>query len=168
MWRKGEHPILFFALAAVLLLSDCSRRGEVEDRKKLTGTWLVEGSYPKGGDFKSTITIDSDGHYVCQVLATSPDDSVTRTGNLAGTFEIKHGVLTDTMTKYSNTNLAQPIISQFWIIRMDDRELVVKWKPGEGEADYPTNEFVFRKEIKRCLARRGGRTAEAETYGDEI
>lgn len=147
MWRRGEHLTLFLVLAAVLLLSGCSRRGEVEDRKKLTGTWTVGGSYPEGGDFKTTITFDPGGHYVAQILISSSHDSVTRTGNLAGTFEIKDGVLTDTMTKYSNTNLAPPMISRARVIRMDGRELVVKWEPVEG-LEYPTNEVVFQKEIK--------------------
>jgi len=62
---------------------------------------------------------------------------------MVGKFEVRDGVLIDTMTKNSSTNARLPMISRYRIIRSDRRELVIG-----VETDGRTNEVVFRKEIK--------------------
>jgi hypothetical protein len=44
----------------------------------------------------------------------------------------------------SNTNAVLPISSRARIVRVDDREVVLKWEPNQ-EMDFPINDVVFRK-----------------------
>src|SRR5262245_44507920 len=111
------RSVLFLAFAAFFLLSGCNRKEDAANRQKLVGSWIVEGSYPHGGHFKRAITVAPDGHYTCQIASVNPHDSITRTSNIAGTFEINDGVLIDTVTKHSNSNAVLPIVSRGRIVR---------------------------------------------------
>jgi hypothetical protein len=106
----------------------------------LPGIWHVDKAEPSGGDFHSTIKVASNGSYTCQITSHSPSDGLRKSG-LEGTFQVKDGVLIDTMTKNSNTNAVLPMISRYRILRADDRELVL-----ESKTSYSTNEVIFRKE----------------------
>jgi len=130
---------LFFVL--ILLLTACGRRaaapslsGDAEAQSKLTGNWILE-VVRDGIHFKSFTTVASDGEYVSQLT-----DNGIRTFELEGTWLIKDGILTDTITKHSNTNTHLPIVSRDLIIRLDDQELIVKAK------ERPELQVVFRKD----------------------
>jgi hypothetical protein len=58
-----------------------------------------------------------------------------------GTFEIKNGYLTDTMTKHSEPATPVPSVFRARIIRFDGRELV-------AHDDANAADVVFRKESK--------------------
>ena len=48
-------------------------------QKKLVGTWVLEETYAKGGDFKSTIIVTTDGVYLCDSgTHTTPGAIVVR------------------------------------------------------------------------------------------
>lgn len=126
-----------------MLLLACNRQHDGVARQMPPGTWVVEGTYPNGGSFKSTLRVAPSGDYQCQIVAFG-SSNVARTFEMEGTFQIQNGVLIDTMTKYSNTNAQLPQISCARILRMNERELVVDYERVAG-VNYPTNETVFRK-----------------------
>jgi len=125
-----------FALV-LLLLSACNHQEDGADRQLPPGIWVVEGVYPSGGDFTSTITVAPDGAYRCQIVSHD-SSNVARNFELEGTFRIQDGVLLDTNTKNSSTNARVPFISRSRILRMDERELVVNFEQD-------TKETVFKK-----------------------
>jgi hypothetical protein len=136
--------VRFLIFALVMLLAGCNRQGDAQARKNLPGTWtlVADGKNPK-----STIIVDPNGDYICEVIAQSSWDGVTRTYNLAGRWEVRDGILIDTMTKNSSTNARLPMISRSRIVRSDRRELVINVETNSS-GDFLTNEVVFRKEIK--------------------
>jgi hypothetical protein len=136
--------IWFSAFTMMLLLTGCTRHGDAAVRTILPGTWTVTGDSSELGHFKSMITVDRSGDYVSQVIFQGQWDGVTRTSNLAGTFEVRDGILIDTMRKHSNTNAVLPRISRAHIVRFDERELVLK-EEANNQQDVPTNEVGFRK-----------------------
>src|SRR6266446_4444592 len=97
--------LAFLTLAFVL--AGCSRQGDARVRNDLAGTWVATANYSNGGSFRSTITVDRNGNYVCQVVAHG-DSGVIRTADIEGKFQVRDGVLIDTMTKHSNTNAVLP------------------------------------------------------------
>jgi len=134
--------LLPFILVA-LLLAACNRQGNGTVQRISPGTWVVEGAYPNGGNFKSTLVVAPDGDYRCQIIARGSSNEV-RTFELEGTFRIQDGVLLDTTTKNSSTNAQVPNTSRARILRMDDREIVVRYEHVAG-VEYPTNETVLRR-----------------------
>lgn len=137
---KFRFPIFILTL----LLAGCSRHGDARVRKNLPGMWTISGDDVEGSHFKSTITVDPSGDYVCQMVAESRWDGVTRTSNIAGKFDVRDGLLIDTMTRNSNTNAKLPIIFSARVVRSDGQELIVKYE-GTNQGGFPTNEIVFRK-----------------------
>jgi hypothetical protein len=131
----------------MMLLAGCNRQSDAQARKNLTGTWTLSGDNSVASHFKSTITVDPSGDYVCQVVLQSRWDGVTRTNDLAGRWEVRDGILIDTMTKHSSTNARLPMISRSRVVRSGRRELVINVETN-GSGDFLTNEVVFRKEIK--------------------
>jgi hypothetical protein len=105
----------------------------------LPGTWVAEGAGPPGSDFKSTLKIAPNGGYTCQIIRHGPSNAV-RTTEMEGTFQVKDGVLNDTMTTHSNTNAPVPVGSRMRIVRMDNREMVLTYQDF-----YQTNTTVFRR-----------------------
>jgi hypothetical protein len=102
---------------------------DAELGKLLPGTWILEK--PR---FRSVTTLASNGSYVSHITTTWSNE--TRTLNLEGTWQVKNGLLIDTITKHSDPTVGVPWTFSQWIYRADDRELAV----GAGN--------VFRKEGK--------------------
>jgi hypothetical protein len=136
---------LCLLLLSALVLTACRRQNDDEVRRDLPGTWVVEGDSVFGGHFKSTSKIDDQGNYFCQLLSRNGSDALIRTSNIAGTFQVKDGMLIDTILKHSNTNAALPIISKARILRVDADTMVIRYEPSDGFAA-PTNDVVFRKQ----------------------
>jgi hypothetical protein len=132
-----------FLVSLTVALAGCHPNGDAEMRKQLLGEWVLELQYPTGGKFKSTTEITQGGAYTCHIVAEG-ESNVLRTAELEGTFEIKNGVLIDTMTKHSNTNANLPSVSRGSIVRMNSQELVVRFEQQDG-ISYPTNNVIFRK-----------------------
>jgi hypothetical protein len=126
-----------------LFLAGCHRSVDSENRRKLAGTWIATGTYAEGGDFKSSMTIDSNGNYVCDLLVQR--HSGTRTFQIRGIMVISNGMVVDTMTQHSNTNATNlPIIFRERLVRFTEGELVINCDGQEG----PTNDVVFRRKTK--------------------
>jgi hypothetical protein len=123
-------------LAIVLAVSACSPRNKLSEQpaqetqatnslpsdaeiqQKMTGTWLIDKSY-----MKSMLTIASNGGYVCHLTHGG-------TCQLEGKFQVRDGILIDTITKSSITSEPVPINFTNQIIRVNDHELV--WKENSG------------------------------------
>jgi len=136
-----KMPFALLILASVL--AGCSRQTDARVPKDLAGTWIATGSYSNGDSFKSTITFDRSSNYVCQIVRQGASGT-TRTSDMEGNFQIQDGMLIDTMTKHSNTNAVLPTSTRTRIVRIDAREMVLKWESIEGEHS-PTNDVVFRR-----------------------
>jgi hypothetical protein len=122
----------FPIFALVILLMGCGREGDAEVLQNLPGKWISTGS-----NHEITWTVDPSGGYICSIVSHS-SEAVPRTNEMVGKFEVRDGVLIDSMTKNSSTNARLPMISPYRIIRSDRRELVIG-----VETDGRTNEVVF-------------------------
>ena len=80
---------------------------------------------------------------MCQVVAHG-ESGVIRTADIEGKFQVRDGVLIDTMTKHSNTNAVLPRSTRARIVRINDREMVLNSESLGGQVS-PTNDVVFRK-----------------------
>lgn len=109
---------------------------DADIRQRLPGTWLFDSP---GHYFRSTLTIASNGGYVCQ-LTVSNRQSI-RTNELEGTYQVKDGILIDTITKSSITNEPVPLVFSNQIIRVNNSEFVYR-RLDMG------NIVVFRKDRK--------------------
>lgn len=130
-------------LSLFLAVGGCKRHGDTKITKILAGTWAATGRYRNGQEFKSTVIVDQRGNYVCE-LVTQRESGRVQTNTLEGTFQAEEGVLTDTVTKHSNTNAVLPMIARARIVRLDDAEMILKWDLAEG-IEAPTSEVVFRR-----------------------
>jgi hypothetical protein len=86
------------------------------------------------------VTVASTGAYVGD--ATNFGSKGFKTYHIEGTWEIKDGVLTDTVTNHSDPKARLPFISSERIIRFSTNELVVRY-------EYDASNFVetlFMKE----------------------
>ena len=90
--------MLTFVLLS-FLITGCSRR-DATIQKELTGTWHRD----YGHGFQITRVIAPDGSYQVQVVGLN---NVT-VGSSEGSLIAKHGVLIDTETKNSVTNVQTP------------------------------------------------------------
>ena len=97
----------------------------------LAGTWHA--------DDLGSFTVRSDGGYVWQItnLATG------RAATLEGTFQVKDGVLFNTVTKSSRTNAHMPYVSHSQIVRANDREMVIIDGDAGGNVEH-----IIRKDTK--------------------
>jgi hypothetical protein len=138
--------LAFAYLPLILLLAGCGQRSDSQMQKKLVGTWVLEETYAKGGDFKSTITVTTDGVYLCDLM-THSSSNVIRNFTLEGTWKIKDGILIDTTTKHSITNVHLPLISNAKVLRLDDQELVLIDYNTSGVKD-SRKETIFRRTAK--------------------
>lgn len=138
-----KHPLII--LTAFLLLAGCGRQGDAQRLQQLQGTWIYTRNNVTGDDFKSTITIDATGNYLCEIESRDQQDHNNRTFSLAGYMKIRGGFLIDTMTKHSNTNAVLPTIFTNRIVRMNDTEIVMRMDTNAGSYMPSTTEIVFRK-----------------------
>jgi hypothetical protein len=137
---KGFASIL--AILA-LIVSACNQNPDARAQKLLVGTWSMTANYEWGYNATITISIGPDGKYVCQVVGRG-ESGTERTFDMQGTWHVQNGVLIDTMIYNSTTNYTLPSVSRGRIVRIDNREMLLRWERNEGW-DYPTNETLYRK-----------------------
>lgn len=96
--------------------------------QKIVGTWLVELS-GKGATLKGTETFLADGKIVSKYHITGIHGDVDVVSN--STWQVKDGVLTETLTETSNPKMETVgTTSHRKIIRVDDEELVYQKENG--------------------------------------
>ena len=107
-----------------LLLTGCSPRSprDVKIQKELTGSW--------SNGLGDTV-IASDGAYHCQM--TSSDGKITK---VVGTMIAKNGVLIDTLTSTTQTNISVPqsVVWHSFKFSNDGRELDLIGNNGATQA----------------------------------
>jgi hypothetical protein len=133
----------FLMIVLSLLLAACwqSERSPVtsdaETQQRLAGTWVYLKDR-NDGQFKSVTVIAPDGSYTTRGTLTRSNGSSQ--SSWAGTLLVSHGVLIETTTMHNNTNVEVPEIQRFSIVKLDEREWVVR---GEEK---PDKTVIFRKE----------------------
>ena len=119
-------------LMLVLVLSACSRShwteapaSDVELQQKLVGSWRADVQLPKGIHVQSETIVDSGGGYIFHCTNTLADG--VRIGTLAGTLQVRNGLLIDTITNDFGSHSLIPRIGDVTrIIRVDEHELTVR------------------------------------------
>jgi hypothetical protein len=92
---------------------------------KLPGTWFL--SY-------GSLDVHPDGSYVLQFTHSPTDGILTN----EGTFQVRDGLLINTVTKSYRTNAQLPQITRMRIIQMNDREMIIDNGSKSG--------LIFRKD----------------------
>jgi hypothetical protein len=116
----------------ILLLSACSHSdrteasaSDVELSQKLIGRWREEARLPGDTHVQGETVVDSGGGYVLHLTNTLVDG--VRTATLAGTLQVRDGLLIDTITNDIGGNTRVPrIVLVAKIIRVDEHELTVR------------------------------------------
>jgi hypothetical protein len=116
----------------ILVLSACSDSNrkeapasDVELRQKLIGTWRGDSRLPGDIHVQSETVVDSDGGYVLHLTNILADRVQTTT--IAGTLQVRDGLLIDTITNDLSENTRVPrVASVTRIIRVDEHELAVR------------------------------------------
>jgi hypothetical protein len=138
-------------IISTLLLAVAAARGHREQspltsdsalQKKLAGTWINEINLGDGGIYTSVIDYKPDGSYTGQSTIVRAGE--TNKCSEEGTFSIRGDVLIVTMTKHNSTNTPAARIDRMRIVRLDNRELVVK---SEDRPDLGT--VTSRKQVSR-------------------
>jgi len=109
-----------FALLS-FLFTGCGR-SDATIQRELTGTWARHF----GNGCSVTNVIALDGSYRCQLVGGSNGP----TDILEGRLIAKNGVLIDTITKNSETNQQTPQVTQYQIVRIDGKQLVLSINKG--------------------------------------
>jgi hypothetical protein len=130
-----------FALAGLFLVS-CGQRpppvpADLEANRSLPGRWLMDFG-DSVGHFTSSITIASNGTYICHITVAVSNRASDR-NIIQGRYEVKNGVLYDFVKTNSNTNMVTPCTFRTRILRMDGHELVV-------HNDSANRDVVFRRD----------------------
>ena len=127
----------------LLVLGECNRNPDARAQELLTGTWLMSADYGGANTATYTITVGPDGKYACSVMVRAPSGR-QHVFQMQGTWQVQNNVLIDTMTNHSSTNATVPLVSRGQIVRLDDREMLLRRETIEGKS-YSTNEPVYRK-----------------------
>ena len=122
----------FIYVLPILVLSACSHSdstgapsGDVELRQKLIGRWRGDSRLPGGIHVESETVVDSGGRYVLHLTNALVDG--VRTASLAGTLQVRDGLLIDTITNDFGGNTLVPRIALVArIIRVNEHELTVR------------------------------------------
>ena len=126
-----KSPLIYILL--VLVLAACShsdRTGvptsDVELQQKLIGRWREEGRLPGDIHVQGETVVDSGGGYVFHLTNTLVDR--VRTITLAGTLQVRDGLLINTITNNfgADNTLVPRILFVARIIRVDEHELAVR------------------------------------------
>jgi hypothetical protein len=125
-------------------LTACVRHNELkatasnsELQQKLAGIWKTT-RIP--AVYQSTVTVASNGIYVCDVTDFSRVPS--KSDHLEGQWEIKDGFLIDTVTNSSATNIQLPMVLRAKIIQFNGDKLVLHVEHARSNLE----EVVFEKE----------------------
>ena len=105
--------------------------GDARIRQKIVGTWIVDRQSPAGIIIKATVTLNLDGQFTTKGTVTR--DGSRQTIECAGTWQVKEGMLIETITKSGSKNVPLGLVTRDKIIRVNDRELVFQAESGEVE-----------------------------------
>jgi hypothetical protein len=93
-------------------------------QQKITGPWWhSQPSFSSPFGAMSRLTIASNGDYVCHITFYN---GRIHTNSLEGRWQVKDGLLIDTITKVNPPRQPVPSVSTNRIVRVNDRELVYR------------------------------------------
>jgi hypothetical protein len=109
--------------------------GDVEFTHKLVGKWKVALTDPRGLSINGTDEKKADGIFTSTVTFAFPDPKLNRTISVEGKWEIKNGVLIETITKSSDPQFPPVgMVSRDKIIKLDDKEFLYETERGKQES----------------------------------
>jgi len=137
-------------LLPILALSACNHPdktatspSDAELQQKLAGSWRADVQIPSGIHVQSETIVEPDGSYILLLTNTLVDG--LRRVTLAGTLEVKNGILIDTITNdFTNPTLGPRIAGADRIIRLNEHELVLR----TTDVDKPQETFTYQKDNK--------------------
>jgi len=135
-----KSPLIY--ILPVLVLAACSHSGragaansDVELQQKLVGTWRGDSQLPGGLHVQSETVVDAGGSYVLHLTNALVDG--VRTATLAGTLQVRDGLLVDTITNdFGGNTLVPRIASVSRIVRVDEHELTMRGTNGDETITY--------------------------------
>ena len=127
----GIGVVLLIAAAALFWRFKAAKEMDAKNFQKLVGGWVAKD---KDG-LHDVITIHSNSTFICSV---TPADNMGLLYYFKGTLQVKNGILIETITNHSDTNVHLPFISRMNLVRLQNDNFVVK-------TDNTTNELVFGK-----------------------
>ncbi len=136
----------FYSVFAVmvLVLGGCKRSGDVDMTRKCAGIWTMDTSNQDGSEFKTTMKVSDDGHYVQHTTGHSPDGQSV-SSDLEGMLQAKNGLLTVVTTKHSSPNAPVPMTNQARIVSLTDSELRILPESPKGVSVSSNEVKVFRR-----------------------
>jgi hypothetical protein len=111
---------------AVVVTSCGPHEPRVEATPSLAGTWVTDFIAPDGAHVGITNVIGTDGRCLCHTTQTLSNLVVTN--EMGGTVEITNGYFIGTIT-----NGSQRFPSRLLLVRLTDRELVLKYEGTDHE-----------------------------------
>jgi len=112
-----------FALLTLVIFVGCGHQNDTSDtavRKNLPGTWHSDVA----PQTESKFMVSANGDFECKTTFQG-DTNGMQTIELEGTFQVKDGILIETVTKSSQTNAHVPFVSRARVIQADDHEMVI-------------------------------------------
>jgi hypothetical protein len=109
---------------------DPPQQSDAEIRQKIAGTWIIDlGTTKTNGPYlfsaRGTVTYSTNGSYV--VRARVSEDAKVHDERFEGFWHVKDGILTDTVTNYVGTWLANPKNYEVArVIKVDESELILE------------------------------------------
>jgi hypothetical protein len=107
------------------------READANTFRKLIGGWHVQ--YVDG--LNNVTTIRPDASFACSVI---PADNRGLLYDYKGTLQVKNGIVIETVTNHSDTNVQVPFTARLPIVRLNNNSFVVR-------TNGTTNELVFWK-----------------------
>jgi hypothetical protein len=124
---------IIWLLALTALLTACRKHNktkpplsELEFQQRLVGTWELLWESTNGSAFESSVTVTSNGNYICDAPSFSPTSY--KLFHIEGSWVMSNDFIIDTALKHSNTNARLPMITCEKIIRFDTNELVLQFE----------------------------------------
>jgi hypothetical protein len=93
-------------------------------QQKITGHWWHSQPFSSPFGVMSRLSIASNGDYVCHI--TFYNGRIVHTNSLEGRWQVKGGLLIETITKVTPPRQPVPSVCTNRIVRVNDRELVYR------------------------------------------
>jgi hypothetical protein len=129
----GVGIVLLIVIAALCWHIKAAREMDARNLQKLVGDWAAKD---KDG-LHDVITIHSNSSFICSV---TPADNMGLLYYFEGTLQVKNGIIIETITNHSDTNVHLPFFSRMDLVGLKNNNFVVRMNGT-------TNKLVFWKMI---------------------
>jgi hypothetical protein len=125
----GMALFLLIAATALFWRFKVAREIDAKNLQKLVGDWAAKDE----DGLHNVITIHSNNSFICSV---TPANNMGLLYYFKGTLQVKNGILIETITNHSDTNVHLPFNSRINLVRLKSDNSVVG-------INGTTNELVF-------------------------